>query len=674
MTTLDDVFQPGGLLSQRFPGYAPREGQVKLARSYQEVFHETGVVIAEGPTGVGKSAAALIPALLDLHERGGKLVYVTASIVLQEQIVKKDLPSLADVLPFPFTYELLKGFGNYICKNAIEELENKRMMGAASIADDLALVEQILNFDWQKGDVSEFPVELPGRVRSLVTIQSDDCLRKRCLHYDACYPRAAKARAGQSQVIVTNYHLYAIHLSMVAQGMTGIFPDHRLLVLDEFHQAPDIFRTFFGTRVSPFGAKAISAELDAQGQRAEKLGLPPEIDPQLKRNIHRAAEAFGDSLERVRKDKGYSARLKRAGQLPDQELEGLLRTAAQRYQVAASQNINSDAADFLRKRALKSLEYASLIRRARELGEDSVGWIFYVEESGKSRALVGEPVSVAEMLGEKLFAKTAPGPKAIVCCSATLATGSGDSAFDYAAQRSGLDRPGVECSEVLVESPFDFSRTALVVPKGLPDPGDRFRKSEYQDAVANSLIELVGACEGRVLGLFTSYDNLEVATRRLRGVGLGYPVYRQGELPRGELIRRFKEERHSVLLGTSSLWEGIDIQGDSCVAVMIDKIPFEHMDDPVLDAIKAEDPEWFKNYYLPKAVVDFKQGFGRLIRTTSDYGVVVCCDRRLTTKGYGKSFLKALPKGVGISDSLEDVPGLLERFERGEAHGLRRAA
>ncbi len=662
MTTLEEVFGPGGLFAQRFPGYEPRPGQVDLANAAAETFREGNVLLGEAPTGTGKSISLLVPGLLEIKKNGGKLIYVTANIALQEQILTKDLPQLRELLPFPFTFEIAKGFSNFVCTDRLDDTDSEIQVGKHRGSQDLELLRELVAFSWERGDLTEFPRELPPQVRRLVTIPSEDCLGKRCPAFDACYPRAARKRFGAADVIVTNYALYFIDMAVKAAGGKGVLPQHRLLVLDEAHNAAELSRQYFGQRVSLGGLKTLLHELRATGRRAEKLGLPQDIEPRLRERAEREAERYFAELSEVRRSKAYRARLDEPEMVDGRELQAALHQAQEAYiQAAMLDGLESEAREFLRGRAESLALKRGVVQHAREL--DRQGWIAFIDgEPGGRLELASEPISAAEFLRDRLFKdrKKSGGPQGIVLASATLTVPAKEGvSFDYSADRLGLgnadDVEGV--AEITVPSPFDFTRSALIVPRGMPDPQDPL----FADAAADHLVDLCEAAGGSVLGLYTSYRVMQRGAERLRRLGK-WRVLVQGEAPRTELVRRFREDRESVLLGTDSLWEGVDVQGESCVAVLIDRLPFCHFDDPVLDAIKQAEKNWFKGEYLPKAVLEFKQGCGRLIRTRQDYGVIVCLDRRIVTKGYGSKFRKALPEDVRFSERLEDVPELLARF------------
>lgn len=655
---IDYAFGTDGPFANAFPGYQPRAGQIEFAHAVADGIVDQVCVLAEAGTGVGKSVGTLAPTLKSLAMRGGKAVYVTANIALQEQIMKKDLPLLKRVLGLDFSFALAKGFSNYVCKSKLVESETKRQDGKLHLPVARDEKDFQFIFDWKTltGDFSDLPFEPSGYVKSLVSISSEDCTGKKCEHWaSGCHPREARRKFQNASVVVTNYHLYFLDLELKRRGAPGILPEHRILIMDEFHAAAEIARSYLGERVSEGSVKTAAEGLDATGPRAQKLEIPPQINPDLQIEVLAAAKAFFKELVELGSDpKRYKARINKPKMIDGHALQLLLRQMADTYTRAAEvPDVKTEAREWLRSRADLATRQLNVIAQARSFDDDEQIFYIDVQEQRGSRgspligskraSLVREPLYPAETLRTELFEKNEQ-PRAIIGCSATLTTSS-SKPFSYIARQTGMTK----FDECVAESPFDYTRMAFIVPKRFPDSQD----PKFADAVAVKLLELTRITGGRTLGLFTSYRVMEVAARALQGSS--FKVLVQGTAPRMQLIRDFKEDETSVLLGTESFWTGVDVPGDSLSAVFIDKIPFDHFDDPVLDAIKEHDQNWFKSYYLPKAVIAFKQGVGRLIRSVEDRGVVVCCDSRITGKGYGKSFLKALPPDVEVFDSLEVV-------------------
>lgn len=660
---LDSVFGTEGPFARAFAGYAPREGQIEFAKAVSDSIEDRTALLAEAGTGVGKSFGYLVPAVEALR-RGGrvrKVIVATANIALQEQLVRKDLPTLQKLLadpeapegvPPPFSFALAKGFSNYVCQLKRDDSDAARLMGKGKFKLPMAderLFEEVVEWSatHETGDLSDFHVELPGMVKQLVTTSSEECEGKKCPFFkNGCFPRTARRKFAAADVVVTNFHMYFLNLEMRMRGLDGFLPEHEVVIFDEAHEVAEVARSFLGFRASFGSVRAAVEELDAKGKRADRLGLPRELDAELKRDVEVEAQAYFDELLWLRRDKDrYSARLNKKGMVEGSRLESLLNQAANVYFTAAAlDELESEAREWLRGRAALCQRVVELLKGARALPDD--GNLYYVDDVRDRAQLVREPLFPSEVLREHLFESPAE-PRSIVLASATLTTGSSGDPFGYTARQVGVRK----YDECIAASPFDYSRTAFVTPSNLPDPQDR----AFAASVGATVVEVVQRARGRTLGLFTSYRVLEQAHRALLDAGLPYRVLRQGEAPRSALVKMFKEDPESVLLGTESFWTGVDVPGDSLLAVVIDRLPFDHFEDPVLDAIKVRDPNWFSTYYLPKAVIRFKQGYGRLVRSVGDRGVVVCTDRRVTSKGYGRSFSNSTPYETKLRSSLDAV-------------------
>jgi len=660
---VDEVFGPAGPFAAEFPGYQPRAGQIDFARAVARAIEERKVLLAEAGTGTGKSFGYLVPAIKSVVEHGGKVVVVTANIALQEQVVRKDLPTLRKLLGLPFKFSLAKGFSNYLCREVCDQAQVDADSGESlPVTEEQKLLEKVLAWraDTKTGDLSDFEQELPYNVRRLVVVPSEECSGKKCGYFqNGCFPRAARKSYGTADVIVTNYHLYFLDLEMKRGGARGVLPEHRIVVFDEAHELAEIARSYLGVKVSFFGVRAAAEDLDAAGKRAERFKIPRGIDKELRRDLESEARAFFDDAASLRRSDAYRARLDRSGMIDPARLVARLTKAATVYEAEASkEGLEGVTREWLRHRADLCVKYAGVLVGAAKLEREDDpedAHIFYIDDDGKKVAVVREPLSPAKLLRASLWESEDP-PHALVLASATLTSGSGADRFAYAAREVGV-RDRLEC---VADSPFDFSRCAFVVPRGLPEPNDR----SWAGVVGEVLVNTVRAAEGRTLGVFTSRRVLDLAHRRLVEEGLPYTVLKQGDAPRSVLIKRFKEDEQSVLLGTESFRAGVDVPGEALTAVLLDRIPFDHFEDPVLDAVKMRDRDWFRNYYLPKALVAFKQGFGRLVRSLGDRGAVVCCDRRIYSKPYGRAFLRALPDAVRRSERFEDAVAAVSQAVR----------
>jgi ATP-dependent DNA helicase DinG len=631
---LEQVFGTGGILAQKFPGYAPRAGQVAMAGAVDAAFEGQQRLVAEGPCGTGKSLAYLVPATHHAAKNGRRVLVVTANIALQEQLVSKDLPLLAEVLPWKFTYSLLKGRNNYLCLDKREATEVK-----AAIESRDEEVERLRTWarDTTTGDVSELPVIPAPRAWARFSVSADECKGKPCKFYKDCFAEQARRRAKEAQVIVANYHILFTHLAVkIATGKDLVLPHFDALVCDESHELVDIAREFFGWKVTAGTIAHVT----------KKLG-----EAQLRKDIEAESTRFFEGLAELRRAKSYKARLRKPATMPDYEaLTGLLFKAAQVYeshrQVAEATGDKDAAAEWrIAERGVANAAARINVAMAAESYGSEIEAVFFVELDEKGRAsLNSKKIDVSAAIAEHLWSDL----RTAVLTSATLTVGG---SFEHIARETGLDRSEKGYARCAAESPFDWQRQALlVIPvKEVPEP----REATFDGAAIGLVEKTIGLARGRTLAIFTSRKNLDAAHRHVAG-RVPFRVLKQGERPRTQLVEEFRRDVSSVLLGTKSFWTGVDVSGEALSCVVIDKLPFPTPDDPVADAISERDPDAFFNYFVPRAVTAFKQGFGRLIRSTADRGVVVVLDKRLVTKGYGRTFLRSLPP-AGLSTRLEDV-------------------
>ena len=632
---LSEVFGDGGLFASRFPGYELREGQVALARMVDEAMSGGRHALGEGPCGTGKSVAYAVPAVHHAHHEKKRVVIATANIALQEQLVRKDLPMLASVLPWSFSFALLKGRNNYVCLDRRAESEARGELRGLYYDDQQRQVDDVLAWaDATKtGDVSELPFIPHAQVWSKFSVGSDECKGDGCPFRDDCFSERAKATAAGADLVVTNYHLLFAHLALRAEtGQDLVLPPFDLLILDEAHEAAEIAREFFGFTVSEQTFARLATV-------AADMGNKP-LAGELRQEAQRLFTTLGGYARSPR----YKRRLKEPGFASDAGLQ----RAVGRFVALATARAEDELADKKgRATARNAARNAALAgaRVAEGLAQSDAGKVYWLDVDPKGRTkLRGKPIDVSSLLREELFDRC----PSVSLVSATLTT---QGTFDFVRREVGVPEGAIE---VVAQTPFDFeSQALLVVPERLPDPRD----ADFIDAAARVFQHVVDACDGRTLGLFTSYRNLHAVYERLDG--RDHRVLRQGDLPRAELTRIFKEDTGSILLGTESFWTGIDVAGEALTGLVIDKLPFPPPDDPVIDAICERDPRAFDNYLVPLAIIALRQGVGRLIRCKTDVGVAVILDKRIAEKGYGKKFLKSLPPML-TTRRIENITRFLE--------------
>ncbi len=622
---LQEVFGPGGYLAKALPGYEARSGQLMLAHMVEGAMRTGQHALGEGPCGTGKSLAYCVPAAYRAHHAKKRVVLVTANIALQEQLVGKDLPFLQKVLPWPVTFALWKGRGNYLCVDRhAESLTSGELFSPPGEGREHQLREiQRWAEVTETGDVSELAFVPAPQLWSRVSVGSDDCKGMHCKLRDACFSERAYATAEKAGILVTNYHVLFAHLAVRrATGRDLVLPKFDLLVLDEAHEAADIAREFFGFSIS----ELTILRLASQAARFEQRKLADALREEGARFF---AHVGGFSRTPL-----YQCRLK----TPDFADPGALGERLDELSALAKRR-HEDSRRSGDERALagnvlhQAEQAAERLRSACALSDPNT--VYWIEADAKGHArLRAKVIDVAALLRHELFSRTPT-----VLTSATLTTGGG---FAFLRRELGIPEG---TAELVAPSPFELTEQALlVIPEGLPDP----REPGFADAVGDVLGQVIALCQGRTLGLFTSYRNLNAAAERI--AGCGYRVLRQGDLPRSELARIFRDDVHSVLLGTDSFWTGVDVPGEALTAVVVDKLPFPNPTDPLIDAISARDPDAFYNFLVPQAILKLRQGVGRLIRSRTDVGVVVLLDRRLLEKRYGAEFLRSLPRMAGTRD------------------------
>lgn len=652
ITYIDEAFQPGGWLSKSFASYQPRTGQVQLANRIAKALFDKTHLVAEGPTGTGKSVAYAIPALYHAAATQMPVVIVTANIALQEQLITKDLPMLQRVLPWEFSFALIKGRGNYLCKDSATEVQGDLSLGKLhSIRpEDRPDVYRII--EWAKttatGDVSELDVEPNPRVWSRFSVSGEDCIGSKCKYREECFSQKARTRLSEVDVIVTNYHF--LFASLAARKL---LPPYEALILDEAHKMVDIARDFFGARVSEYSIRYALSVLP------QEYGSVGQNRRPLRAQVEQASSEFFRQLYDWGRSSAYKVRLRSTPPVAYEPLlEGLL--SAAEYLRTACKGVADP-----HERAILDLGYKRFERIHETLvkslflptedmlepgqtTDDEDEYVHYLEFNNErgTATVCSKKFKVAEDLNRDLFDQ-----KTVVAVSATLSVGG---SFDHLIEESGLPPDHTRTFEA--ETPFSWKdQVTLVVPGRFPEPNEEF----FPRALAGGVIEVIKMARGRTLGLFTSWKTLKVVKEALLAENLPYRILSQGDAPKTKLVEEFMRDTSSVLLGVESLWQGIDVPGESLSCVVIDKLPFPHLHDPVLSALDDAGERGFQTYSIPRAIIALKQGFGRLIRTTTDKGVVVIFDTRLNSKGYGKLFLRSLPDIPRSSnlDTVEEVLG-----------------
>jgi ATP-dependent DNA helicase DinG len=640
------LLEPGGGLARAIPHYEDRAEQRQMSAAVARALADERPLIVEAGTGTGKTLAYLIPALLS----GKRVVVSTGTRALQDQIARHDLPLLRTILARPFNAVVLKGIGNYVCQRRLAEVASR---GDAS--PELATL-----IDWARrtetGDRAE--VEWLAEDAPLwreLTTTPDARVGPRCPHFERCFITQARRRADEAELVLVNHHLYFADLALrTAFPGARVLPVHDAVIFDEAHQLEDIATEHFGARVSS----------TALGQlvRDAHLGLArmPLWTGRAADDVIHAVERRGVALFALLRG---ALQVGEAGRVPlppelfehpdrkrawfdlDTALEDLARVAEAEAEPPPDEDVPEDAA------ARATL--AGLARRARALRDDLAtiaeqrqrSQVYWGEARPTGVYLMASPIAVGELMRTHVVGAGATP----IFTSATL-TAAGD--FGYVRSQLGLEDPDID--ELMVASPFDYTRQAMLyVPRDLPLPAE----DGFAAAATARTLELLELTAGRAFLLFTSHRALRDAAVRLAAAP--YPKLIQGEAPRQALIERFRATPNAVLLGTASFWEGVDVPGDALSLVVIDKLPFAVHTDPLVaaraQACAAAGKDPFETLQLPAAAIALKQGFGRLIRRRDDRGIVAILDGRVVSRNYGRTFLGTLPEGLPRTSALEQV-------------------
>ena len=616
----DGFFAPGGGLEAAHAGFEHRPGQEEMAQAVARVLDHGGTLMVEAGTGTGKTFAYLIPIL----ESGRRVIVSTGTRNLQDQIFRKDVPFLRDEAGLVVSACLMKGRDNYLCRYRFAEFEREPLI---EIKDERRFIPALslwsrTTVSGDRAEVSELPDDL--RLWRDINARADTCTGSKCPEYEMCWLTRVKRQAQQAQIVVVNHHLFFADLAL-RSAYGAVLPEYDTVIFDEAHLLEEVATLYFGRTVSAHQVDELARDAEKAGAKG---GGPAKGGGGAGLLRDAARELFAPIREALRVVSGR--------QRFDAASRGGLALDAEWTAVAGALDEVAKVADEAIEMRAHDLKDAltTVLRR------DAPGHVYGMESRGRGNVVLSaSPIEVGPLLRQSLFDR-------LHACVLTSATLSVAGSFEFFRTRLDL----TDAETMIVASPFDHARQAvLYLPKRMPEP----RAPEFGAAAMDEIEALLEITEGRAFLLFTSHAALGRAAERLRKLDR-YPLFVQGEGSKAALLESFKSTPRAVLLGTSSFWHGVDVPGEALSLVVIDKLPFDVPSDPLVAAriarIRENEGNPFREYQTPMAVLDLKQGLGRLLRSRGDRGILAVLDPRIVTKSYGKTFLESLPGYPVIRD------------------------
>jgi ATP-dependent DNA helicase DinG len=639
--SIEKIFGAGGLLEKRHPGYEFRASQLEMAKMADDAFQKRQHVVIEAGTGTGKTLAYLIPAI----RSGRRVVISTATKSLQEQLFQKDVPFLQKHFAPNLKASLMKGRSNFLCREKVHQMAGQPVLKGIDEVDWFAQIK-----DWEKltetGDRSELNF-LPddAELWHRIDARSDLCTGKKCGEFQNCFITAMHQRAQEADLIIVNHALFFADLAIRKDDFGSILPEYSAVVFDEAHEIEDVASDYFGRQVSSYRFDELARDAE---NTLRVLQIPA---PQLRRYLSRMRERGHGFFE------NFPAR---EGRFPFEQAErsAFLQRNQEPYDELASavKRVETELSALSPKpeEVLTLARRAADIRRELEFLMESAekSYVYWYERRGKGVFLAATPIDVSQILRERLFEQF----DTVVLTSATLAVGG---RFDYLKQRLGIQ----PANEKVLPQEFDFREQALLyIPPTMPD----VRDAKFSAGAAEEITGMLEISEGRAFCLFTSYAQMKDVHERVSS-RVKFPLLLQGTAPRTVLLDRFRSTPNAVLFATASFWQGVDVPGAQLSCVIIDKLPFAVPSDPIVAArvraLQEDGRNPFAEYQVPEAVLALKQGFGRLIRSKTDRGILAILDNRIRRMQYGRIFLESLPPYKTTQD-LAEVARFMENHPK----------
>ena len=673
---MEEVFGPGGLIAQHHPNYEYRPGQVEMAQAVNNIIKDGGLALIEAGTGTGKTLAYLIPALA----AGRRVLVSTATKNLQEQLHKKDVPFLQQIIPREFKVTCMKGRSNYVCLHRMKKAAATPMLQGLEEVDYFDQIRKWAG-ESETGDRAEL-TDLPEDLSfwPQIDARAETCLGQKCPDFDACFITRMRRDAVEADVVIVNHHLFFADLALRGGDYGSVLPDYNTVIFDEAHELEDVAASYFGTSASTYRISDLIQ--DANKLEIKETEHQADLVKALAR-LSQRSDTFWLSFRGADPDDGSEGdeTNPRGGAWQSNRNSYLRRTAPGsadgRYQLSNSRFVRADSQGNLTptasgeayialNNAIDRLitmlgvvkdpppELDNIVRRAQSLkfdlefiiSGDQPDFVYWCEKRGRGVFIYATPIDVSGILEENLFAKV----QTAVLTSATM-TAAGS--FDFIRGRLGIG----QARKLIVESHFDFKRQAvLYLPQRMPDP----RSRDFLDASVEEIVQILEATSGRAFVLFTSVASMRETYERVRDL-IDYPTFIQGQGSKTGLLDRFRNTDGAVLFATSSFWQGVDVQGEALSCVIISKLPFAVPSDPVVAArqkyIDDQGGNSFYEYSVPQAALTLKQGLGRLIRSTTDRGVLSILDPRIRTKSYGRVFLQSIPQ-CQVTANIEEAAAI----------------